>query len=112
MSSPVREGTHADLVSHCSVFGRSVTPVRWFRVGEARPYAQYARSVDVFFIEPRKRKKYVMQAHEGGPRFITIEVQGQTVYDSRTEVPVDMDKWEADRIRLLSRRGGIRMTTQ
>jgi hypothetical protein len=92
----MREGGKATIISHSAVFGRKENPVRWFRVGPIKPYAQFDASVDIDHLEPRKRKqRYTLRAKPDNMTFYTIEVNGETVYDSRDDVPVDMAEWEA-----------------
>jgi hypothetical protein len=93
----------ATLVQHCAVYGRLETPVRWFEVGEVRPYAQHPVSVDVTFIKPRKRTRAYYTIKPENYRYLTAEVGGRVVYDSRADVPCDMAKWEETRALLKSR---------
>jgi hypothetical protein len=86
------------VVQHCAVFGRLETPVRWFHVSDPEPHAQHDRSVRVSFIEPRKRLRAFYRMTPGDLRYLTINDEGGVVlYDSRTDVPTDMEKWEATR---------------
>jgi hypothetical protein len=91
------------IVQHCPVSGLLERPARWVRVGPPEPYAQYATSVRVSFIEPRKRKeayyRFYDREGEGASRFCTIDVDGRRVWDSRDVMPVDMAKWEECRAR-------------
>jgi hypothetical protein len=84
----------ATIVFHSAVFGRSTQQVRWFQVSEVEPRAQDERSVTVRFLEPRKRRRcYTTLQASDYSRYLTIEVNGATVYDSRQDVPIDMGKW-------------------
>jgi hypothetical protein len=82
------------IVQHCAVFGRLEKPVRWFKTCEPRPYAQYPVSVAVLFKEPKKRKTYFFTIVPDNLRYLTVEVKGEIVYDSRKDVPCDMGKWQ------------------
>src|SRR5262245_39323602 len=104
-SEQVREHTGAAvIVQHCSVFGTIRTPVRQFKVEDVRPYAQHKLSVTVAFLEPRKRTWCLFTMVPDGTRYLTIEVGGSVVYDSRAEVPCDMAKWEETWARFKDRR--------
>jgi hypothetical protein len=81
------EGGHAMIKQYCSVFGVLITEVRKFTVSEPRPYAQYPTSVDVSFVKPRQRRSYSYTIVPDGIRYLTIERNGDVVYDSRTDVP-------------------------
>lgn len=88
-----RTGGPATLKIYNAVFGYSEEPIRKFTIGEVRPYAQHDRSVAVTFIRPRKRSSMRMTVVPENHRFVTIEAGGKTVYDSRVDVPCDMDQW-------------------
>ena len=83
----------AIIVQHCAVFGRLETPVRSFRVGEACPYAQHPCSITVSFQRPRGRRWSAFRIVPDDIRYLTIEIGGREVYDSREDVPCDMAKW-------------------
>jgi len=88
----------AVIVQHCAVFGRLETRVRGYEVSAPRPYAQFPVSVSVVFLEPRQRRSSLVVIKPENIRYLTIEADGQTVYDSRTDVPCDMAQWaETDR---------------
>lgn len=100
----VREGGPAVVVIYTAVFGRKEIPVRAFKVGNVEPYAQYASSVSVTFCEPRKRTWKRVRAHcdssySSAERFLTVEQDGRTVYDSRHDVPIDMGGWRETAVR-------------
>jgi len=100
----VRDGGSAVVVKHCAVFGRRETPVRTFKVGEVqRPYAQYDAGVTMIFQSPRERKRWGWTAVQDNLTYFTIEVDGNTVYDSRQDVPCDMKEWEATKREMASR---------
>jgi hypothetical protein len=92
--TPTRSGGRAVLKRYCAVFGYHETPVRKFTVYEVEPRAQYDRSVMISWVEPRKRSSEATVIVPNDYRFMTIEVDGETVYDSRIDIPCDMDKWK------------------
>jgi hypothetical protein len=98
-----RSGGPATITLHHSVVGiigmpfDDSIPVRNFTVGEVRPYAQYERTVYITYTLPRKRNRTSIHVRKDGLTYVTIDAGGQTIYDSRDDVPIDMDKWEATR---------------
>jgi hypothetical protein len=90
------EGGKATITFHSSVFGTRQEQVRQFKVSAPRPYAQYATSVSVSFVRPRKRNWLYTDITPTDVLYITIAVDGQEVYDSRRDVPCDMERWNAD----------------
>lgn len=100
------DGDKALIVDHCALFGRHEWLVRKFSVSEVRPYAQYERSVSVDFVKPRKRTWQRTAVLENNRRYITIEsADGELIYDSRSDIPCDMDQWEATRCEFEGRAG-------
>jgi hypothetical protein len=108
-SSPqIREGEKAIIVAHHSVeccamngqgqFNRS-QPVRRFRVGKPEPYAQYKQSVSISFQEPRKRNWQGYRVYTNNLTYYTIHNETGIIYDSRQDVPVDMEEFEATKRR-------------
>ncbi len=77
--------------------------VRRFDVEDVRRYAQHDRTVTVMFVHPRERRSCFYTMKPDDTRYLTIEVDGQTVYDSRDDVPCDMEKWQASRKRFIDR---------
>jgi hypothetical protein len=94
MNEPIRTGGSATIVQHCAVSGRLETQVRTWAVGEPRPYAQYPIAVSIVFMEPRKRRRSGFTITPDNRRFLTVEANGVTLYDSRSDVPCDMAAWE------------------
>jgi hypothetical protein len=89
------KGEKATIIQHCAVFGTLKTSVRKFEVLDPEPYAQYATSIHVSFVKPRERSWHYYQMVPDNLRYITIETDaGEVLYDSRTDVPCDMAKWE------------------
>jgi RNA:NAD 2'-phosphotransferase (TPT1/KptA family) len=99
-----RTGGPATLKIYNAVFGYSEKQVRKFRIGEVRPHAQYDHSVDVDFTEPRKRNSKYTTIVPTSSLFVTIDVDGATVYDSRADVHCDMDEWRATNARFRGER--------
>jgi hypothetical protein len=104
-AAPVlRAGGPARLVQHSAVFGRVETEVREFRVGDVYRYGESSHSVGIDFVEPGKSQHYAFTMRTDGERYLTVEMAGQTVYDSRIDVPIDMDKWHETDVRFQTRR--------
>lgn len=85
--------THALLVQHCAVDGRLETPVRAYAITPSKPFGPHATSVVVSFIRSGKRNGGAFRIVSDHLRYLTIEVDGQVIYDSRTEVPCNMTQW-------------------
>ena len=94
MNTEMRSGDVGTIVTHCAVFGRKVTPVRKFCVDEVRARPQYPCSVYVFFTAPRRRVQQAFLIVPDNLTYLTVEVDGREVYDSRIDVPCDMTKWK------------------
>lgn len=60
----------------------------------------------ITYTEPRKRKGWLMNVVPDNISFVTIEADGSTVYDSRIDVPCDMDEWHATNARFKGDRPG------
>ena len=100
-----RVGGPAVVVVHCALDGRLETPVRGFHVDAVAPYAQYPCAVRVSFQRPRERRWSSVIVKPDNMRYLTIEVGGQIVYDSRPDVPCDMAAWNALDAECRTRRG-------
>jgi hypothetical protein len=88
-------GTNATIIQHCATFGNLKTQVRKFYVSDPKPYAQYDAAIDVSFVEGGKRRPAYFTITSDNRRWLTIEADdGRVLYDSRTDVPCDMKKWE------------------
>jgi hypothetical protein len=92
------------LIQHCAVMGRVETRVRAYQIGPVEPYAQYPVSVNVYFFKPRERHFAWFCLVPDNLRYLVIEVAGQVVYDSRTDVPCDMEVWTATNRRFTGQR--------
>jgi hypothetical protein len=71
--------------------------MRKFRVTKVKPYAQYDVVVSIDLVEPRKRRWMGTTIEPTNHRYATIERDGDVLYDSRSDVPIDMRAWEAKR---------------
>jgi hypothetical protein len=109
-SSPqTREGEHATLVAHHSVIGIVIEgepvrfdraqPVRRFKVGHPERCAQYPTSVGIRFQEPRKKKWTGYRVTPDNLTYYTVENETGIIYDSRQDVPCDMEDFEATKQR-------------
>lgn len=90
------EGENGVLITHSAIFGARSEPIRKWMVSEVTPSSHFRATVEVSIrtIAPRKRTWNSRTAY-GDETYYTIEVEGETVYDSRTDVSVDMDRWNA-----------------
>jgi hypothetical protein len=96
------EGGNATLHFYdCVMIAYYTESARKFSITETRPYAQYLRALNVNWTEPRKRngkyKTYRPLIVSDG--YAVIEVDGKIVYDTRADMPIDMDKFRAIRAR-------------
>jgi hypothetical protein len=96
--TPIKGG-RALIVQHCCVYGDLPTPVRQFTVHPPKPYAQHPTEVLVSFIEPRRRNGAYYHVAPDNVRYLTIEQDGVIIYDSRSEVPCDMEQWKQSSLR-------------
>ena len=87
--------TTASIRQYCAMAGTLETPVRTYHIAPPQRYAQPPTSVRVYFLKPRNRSPVSYNMVPDNLRYLTIEVAGQVVYDSRTDVPCDMAKWTA-----------------
>jgi hypothetical protein len=74
-------------------------PIRAFSVSTVKPEAQYDQSVTITFTYPRKRKSLAMGFYPTNGQYATVEVDGTVVYDSRADIPCDMDLFNSSRAR-------------
>lgn len=79
--------------------------VRAYCIGQVRPYAQYERSVSISCKLPRKRNA---ESHTvtGNAYVEILAPDGTLIYDSRTDIPLDMADWQARRRPCRIYRGG------
>jgi hypothetical protein len=104
MSTDVKkicEGDKAVLHFYSSVlYAHHTYPAREFSVTERRPYAQYNRALSVYWVEPRKRNgQSITISPLANHTYAVVEVDGEYVYDSRADIPIDMNKFRATRAR-------------
>src|SRR5215471_3135383 len=90
------------VIRECAVFGRREKLVRHVKTDPPAPEAQFSVTVRVTYQEPRKRTPWSFVISPDNNEYVLIEVDGKIVYDSRTEVPCDMDKWRETRKRFES----------
>jgi hypothetical protein len=89
----------------CVMTPHHAIPIRKFVVTEVRAYAQYERSVAILFVRTGKRNPESTRICPDNGSYVTIEVGGVGVYDSRIDVPCDMDAFNASRAKFDSRYG-------
>jgi len=94
---PVRSGGRAVVVVCDAVMGRSEIPVRSFSVSEPTINDRGNQQVRVSGFKPRMRTATYWLVEDDGKhtRYVTVEVDGVSVYDSRADVPCDMAAWDA-----------------
>ena len=80
-------------MEHDAIGGRREFVVRKFRVGEVEPDEHRGKSVLVSIVGPRKRTWLHSRIVGDYFVFLTIEVEGCVVYDSREDVPCDMERF-------------------
>jgi hypothetical protein len=108
---PQASGEHAVIVMHSSVvggmivgeridaetFGKHKTIARKWSVSPPERYAQYDKSVCVMWQPPRKRNWRYDTIVPNNLRYCTIEHDNGVLYDSRTDIPVDMGQFNKTR---------------
>ena len=85
------------IFHHCTLSGVSRTDAREVRIDPPDREAQYDDVVTIRYTEPRKRRGRYFSVDPTNIVFVTVEVGGRLVYDSRTEVPLDMAFWNEKR---------------
>lgn len=108
MTATSRAGGPATLKTYNAVFGYHETPVRKYTISEVSSYAQHDRSVAITFTEPRKRNSMRIRITPDNISFTTVDVGGETVYDSRIDVPCDMDHWHETNARFKGANRAVR----
>jgi hypothetical protein len=98
-------GDAATIIGHDAVMGHWERPVRKWTVGDVEPYAQYPVSVFMTFIEPGKRKRAAFTVVPDNIKYLTVEAGGDVLYDSRWDVPCDMDQWATTNAKFTKNRG-------
>lgn len=88
-----REGGPAVLVVHSVLWGRMEVAVDKFFVASPKPYDPYDKAVGIVFKESHKKAKLITLVIPENDRFVTIEIEGRVVYDSRLDIPVDMEEF-------------------
>src|SRR5262245_32836749 len=91
--------SNAVIIQHCAVMGRLETRVRTYAISDPRPMTRTQTGVNVSFMKPRHRRAAYYRILSDNLRYLTIEVAGQVVYDSRQDIPCDMGEWEATNAR-------------
>jgi len=100
-------GKNLMLVEHTSVIGivdrsRGIPPaaqqrpIREIRVSER---VQHGNSVVLSYTEPKKRVSRSVRVSPDNITYYTVEENGRTLYDTRDDVPCDMEQWQQTRAR-------------
>ncbi len=77
--------------------------VRQWSIGDVKADAS-SFSVYVMFIEPKKRRSSYFTITSNNMKYLTIEDGGKVLYDTRRDVPCDMDEWAATNERFKNNR--------
>ena len=93
----------ATIIQHCAFMGEVKTVVRWFAVSQLSTRTDpllYDRppsySVRIGFMRSRERTKLSIEVRNDNTHYVSIEDEaGRQLYDSRKNVPCDMEKWQA-----------------
>jgi hypothetical protein len=86
------KGQDAVIIAHNAIFGDHRRPVGEFHVSDVKPFAQYDRSVYICWRSPTARTRWTAIAVVPNDMlFYTIERYGDVLYDSRSDIPCDMD---------------------
>ena len=92
----MREGTNGVIERHSAVLGTRRWKVRKWRVFEPARYAQYATAIAVVYVEARKRSWKGVHICPDDLAYLIIKGEdGTTLYDSRTEIPCDMERCQS-----------------
>lgn len=81
------------VVVHCAMFGRVERQVKSYKVGPPVPFTNYPIGLIVTFTEPRAKTDGAYTIVPGNTRYVTVEDRGRVLYDSRTQIPCDMEAW-------------------
>jgi hypothetical protein len=104
-------GKHGVIIRHRAVLGRRKAgesldyderlPVRKWEVCAPKPYGSWTTSVTIQFLRyPRRRQWHDYTAVPDNLSYLTIEnAEGITLYDSRRDLPFDMEKFTESRER-------------
>ena len=77
--------------------------VRQWSISDVKADAS-SSSVYVMFIEPKKRRSSSFTITSNNMKYLTIEDGGKVLYDTRRDVPCDMEKWAATNERFKNNR--------
>ena len=89
-------GTEYKMVQHCTVYGDLPTIICHWEIKESCRNGG-EKTVLVIFTEPRKRNSKHIRVDPDNIRYTTIEsMDGSILYDSRDDIPCDMEKMERE----------------
>jgi hypothetical protein len=83
----------------CVMSPHHARPIRAFSVSSVKPEAQYDQSVTITWTAPRKRKSLAMGFYPTNGQYATVEVGGNVVYDTRADIPCNMELFNSSRAR-------------
>jgi hypothetical protein len=87
----------ASVIMHSAFDGRVETEVRAYRIDRPDPEATHQTKVRIVFIPKGKRRLNSFEVVQDNLRYATIAVNGEVVYDTRRDVPVNMLVWRTAR---------------
>jgi hypothetical protein len=90
--------TFVTWIANRQILHKSDRHVRWVRVDEDGPLAQYHRHLSVKYFRPRKRNKEGLSIYPDGLQFFTITIESvpdAVLFDSRKIFPVDCSGMDA-----------------
>jgi predicted alpha/beta hydrolase family esterase len=87
------------MIQHCAVYGDLTTVIRHWETEPSTDNRE--KAMLVIFTEPRKQRAKYIQMNADNIRYTTIESieDGSVLYDSRNDIPCDMEKWQETRQR-------------
>jgi len=94
MDNFIRKGEHAIIVHHSVKRGRRERRARRYEMLSPDAIGDFVPAVVLRYKAPRCRNWEYIYVVPCGYHYLTIEKDGQEVYDSRTEIPCDMELFE------------------
>jgi len=95
MGSDIRKGTDSTIVKYLVKEGKRETFVRTYEMLVPQPIGHYETALVIRHKAPRERHWRYEYAIPCGYAYLTIEKAGKIVYDSRSEIPCNMEQFEA-----------------
>jgi hypothetical protein len=92
-----RGGGRATVVLHDAAYGMSKVPVRSWTVGDPVPVPSGGDAVCIRYVAAVGRPPWFFWMLPDNLLYLTVEQDGRVVYDSRADVPCDMDRHTEER---------------